>query len=148
MKYDTEQSMKLESLYKVGSECELNSLPDSSVGQSVSTDLIACGFKSRSCQLFIAISKNSMVNTICIYIYIYIIYILYIYIYIYIYIVNQGSSQKTFILFLFFQTELRKENIVHINQGLFFDYPVFIFPFFVCILFIIVFMAVVAGIFF
>ena len=32
MKYDTEQTMKLEKLYKVGSECELGSWPDSSVG--------------------------------------------------------------------------------------------------------------------
>ena len=31
MKLDTEQMMKLEWLYKVGSECELNSWPDSSV---------------------------------------------------------------------------------------------------------------------
>ena len=32
MKLDTEQTMKLEYLYKVGSECEFNSWPDSSVG--------------------------------------------------------------------------------------------------------------------
>ena len=32
MKCDTEQTMKLEWLCKVGSECELNSWPDSSVG--------------------------------------------------------------------------------------------------------------------
>ena len=32
MKLDTEQTMKLVWLYKVGSECELNSWPDSSVG--------------------------------------------------------------------------------------------------------------------
>ena len=32
MKLDTEQTMKLEWLYKVDSECELNSWPDSSVG--------------------------------------------------------------------------------------------------------------------
>ena len=32
MKYDTEQTMKLEYLYKVGSECDLNSWPDSTVG--------------------------------------------------------------------------------------------------------------------
>ena len=31
MKSDTEQKMKLEVLYKVGSECKLNSWPDSSV---------------------------------------------------------------------------------------------------------------------
>ena len=31
MKLDTEQTMKLEYLYKVGSECNLNSWPDSSV---------------------------------------------------------------------------------------------------------------------
>ena len=31
MKSDTEQTMKLEKLYKVDSECELNSWPDSSV---------------------------------------------------------------------------------------------------------------------
>ena len=34
MKCDTEQTMKLEWLYKVGSECELNSWPDSSVRAS------------------------------------------------------------------------------------------------------------------
>ena len=32
MKCDAEQTMKLEWLYKFGSECELNSWPDSSVG--------------------------------------------------------------------------------------------------------------------
>ena len=31
MKSDTEQTMKFEKLYKVGSEYELNSFPDSSV---------------------------------------------------------------------------------------------------------------------
>ena len=31
MKSDTEQTMKLEYLYKVGSECELNAWSDSSV---------------------------------------------------------------------------------------------------------------------
>ena len=35
MKSDTEQTMKLEQPYKVGSECELNSWPDSSVSSSV-----------------------------------------------------------------------------------------------------------------
>ena len=32
MKPDTEHTMELELLYKVGSECELNSWPDSSLG--------------------------------------------------------------------------------------------------------------------
>ena len=32
MKLDTKQTMKLELLYKVGSECDLNSWPDSYVG--------------------------------------------------------------------------------------------------------------------
>ena len=32
MNCDTEQTMKLEKLYKIGSEYELNSWPDSSVG--------------------------------------------------------------------------------------------------------------------
>ena len=32
MKFDTEQTMKLALLYKVGCECELNSWADSSVG--------------------------------------------------------------------------------------------------------------------
>ena len=32
MNCDTEQTMKLEKLYTIGSECELNSWPDSSVG--------------------------------------------------------------------------------------------------------------------
>ena len=35
MKSDTEQMMKLEQLYKIGPECELNSWPDSSVGLSI-----------------------------------------------------------------------------------------------------------------
>ena len=35
MKSDNEQTMKPEQLYKVGSECKLNSWPDSSVGLSV-----------------------------------------------------------------------------------------------------------------
>ena len=35
IKPDTEQMMDLEWLYKVGSECELDSWPDSSVGYSV-----------------------------------------------------------------------------------------------------------------
>ena len=33
--YDTEQTKKLEQLYKVGSECKLNSWTDDSVGYSV-----------------------------------------------------------------------------------------------------------------
>ena len=32
MEYDTEQKMKLEQLYKVDTEYDLNSLPDISVG--------------------------------------------------------------------------------------------------------------------
>ena len=32
MEYDTEQKMKLEWLYKVDPDCELNSRPDNSVG--------------------------------------------------------------------------------------------------------------------
>ena len=32
IKLDTKQTMKLEWLYKVGSECEVNSWPDSSIG--------------------------------------------------------------------------------------------------------------------
>ena len=64
MEPDTEQMMKLEYLYKVGSECELNSWPDSSVGQSVWTEFNGRGFKSYSGQLYIATSKNpSVVNT-------------------------------------------------------------------------------------
>ena len=35
MKRETEQTMKLEWPYKIGSECELNSCPDSLVGLSV-----------------------------------------------------------------------------------------------------------------
>ena len=35
MKCDTEQTMNLEWLNKVDTECELNSLPDSSMGYSV-----------------------------------------------------------------------------------------------------------------
>ena len=67
-KWTLKKEMKLEGLYKVGSESELNSWPDSSDGYSV--------FKSRSGQLSIATSKNpSVVNTIP-YIYIYICSIL------------------------------------------------------------------------
>ena len=32
MRPDTEQTMKVEQLYKVGSECEFNSWPNNSVG--------------------------------------------------------------------------------------------------------------------
>ena len=72
MKSDTEQTMRLEQLYKVGSDCELNSWPNSSVGQSV------CTFKTHSGQLSISTSNNpSVVNNIP-----------HIYIYIYIYIYN------------------------------------------------------------
>ena len=35
MKSGTEQAIKLKQLYKAGSECELNSWPDNSVGYSV-----------------------------------------------------------------------------------------------------------------
>ena len=67
MKCDTEQTMKLEWLYKVRSECELSSWPDSSVCHSVWTWFSGWGFKSFSDQLSIATSKNlSVVNTICI----------------------------------------------------------------------------------
>ena len=82
MKPTPNKQMKLEQLHKVGSECELNSWPDSSVGYSVWTEFSGRGFKSRSGQLSIATSKNPSV----VYINIYITYILYIYIYIYIYI--------------------------------------------------------------
>ena len=77
--------MKLEQLYKVGSDCEQKSWPDSSVGQSV------CGFKSfsdhwfksHSDQLSKATSKNpSVVNNIYKYIYIHIQIQIYIYRYI------------------------------------------------------------------
>ena len=64
MKPDTEQTIKLQYLYKVGSECELNSWPDSSAGQSVQMEFSGHGFISYSGQLSIATSKNpSMVNT-------------------------------------------------------------------------------------
>ena len=67
MKRDTEQTMKLKQLYQVGSECELNSWPDSSVGENVWTEFSSRGFKSHSGQLSIATSKNlSVLNTICI----------------------------------------------------------------------------------
>ena len=62
---DTEQTMKLEYLYKVGSECDLNPWPDSSVGCSVLTEFIGRGFKSHSGRLSIATSNgSSVVNTI------------------------------------------------------------------------------------
>ena len=66
MQCDAEQTMKLEWLYKVGSEPELNSWPDRSVGQSVGTGLSGHGSKSHSGQLSIATSENMpVVNTIC-----------------------------------------------------------------------------------
>ena len=65
MERDTEQTMKLEYLYKVGSECDLNPWPDSSVGCSVLTEFIGRGFKSHSGRLSIATSNgSSVVNTI------------------------------------------------------------------------------------
>ena len=65
MKSKTEENMKLESLYKVASECELNSPPDSLGGQSVWTEFRGCGFQSHSGELSIATSKNrSVVNII------------------------------------------------------------------------------------
>ena len=48
MKSDTEQKMKLKQLYKVGSECKLNSLSDSLVCQSVWTEFGGRGFKSHN----------------------------------------------------------------------------------------------------
>ena len=66
MKCESEQTMKLEELYKVGSESELNSWPDSSVHQSVWMEFSGYGFKSQSDQLSVATSKNpSVVNTRC-----------------------------------------------------------------------------------
>ena len=72
--------MKSEQQYKAGSECELNSWSDSSVGQSISTEFIGGGFKSHLGQLFIASSKSIYIYIYThthtnIYIYIYIIYI-------------------------------------------------------------------------
>ena len=72
VKLDTEQRIKLQWLYKVGPESELNSWPDSS------TEFSGRGFKSYPGQLSIATSKNPSVVTT--------IYIYYIYIYIYIYV--------------------------------------------------------------
>ena len=89
------KEMKLEWLYKVGPERELNSWPVSSVGQSVGTEFSGRGFKSHSGQLSIATSKSpSMVNTIYMYIYYIYINILYIYIYIYIYIYSGHLNRK------------------------------------------------------
>ena len=116
MKPTPNKQMKLEQLHKVGSECELNSWPDSSVGYSVWTEFSGRGFKSRSGQLSIATSKNPSVVYINIYItyiiYIYIlpIYILYVYIYIhtiYIYIYNiyLHAYIYTYIMLLCFQRE-------------------------------------------
>ena len=66
MKPDTEQTMKSEWLYKVRSECELNSWPGSSVGSTIWTEFSGRGFKSHSGQLYMATSTNpSVVNTIC-----------------------------------------------------------------------------------
>ena len=65
-----DKEMKLESLYKVGSESELNSWPVGSVSHRVWTEFSGRRFKCHSGQLSIAISKNpSVVNTIYIYIY-------------------------------------------------------------------------------
>ena len=67
MKCDTEQTMKLQELYKVCSEYELNSWPDSSVGWSVWTELTGRSFKFHSRQLSIVTSENpSVMNTISI----------------------------------------------------------------------------------
>ena len=52
-----DKDMILEYLYKVGSEWELNSWPDSSVAYSVWREFSGCGFNSHSGQLFIATSK-------------------------------------------------------------------------------------------
>ena len=45
-------------LYKVGSECQVNTWSEESVGQSVSTEFSTRGIKSHSGQLSIASSKN------------------------------------------------------------------------------------------
>ena len=59
--------MRLKLLYKFGSESELSSWPDSSVGKSIRTEFSGRGFKAHSSQLSIATSKNSSVgNIICI----------------------------------------------------------------------------------
>ena len=66
-KCDTKQTMKLEKLCNVSSECELNWWSDSSIGYSVWTENSGCGFKSHSGHFSIATSNNlSVVNTICI----------------------------------------------------------------------------------
>ena len=67
MKSEVEQTMKLEQLQKVHSECELKSWPDSLVGWSMWTKFSGRGFKSHSGQLSKGTWKiPSVVNTICI----------------------------------------------------------------------------------
>ena len=59
--------MKLKLLHKVGSECKLNSWPDSSVGYSVWTEFSGHGFKSHPSKISMTTLKNpSVVNSICI----------------------------------------------------------------------------------
>ena len=64
MKCDTEQIMKLDWHYKVGSECELNWSPDSSVCSSLWKGFTGCWFHSNSVQLSKPTSKNSPVVNI------------------------------------------------------------------------------------
>ena len=63
MKFDTEQIMKLDWQYKVGSECELNIWPNSSVCKSVWKRFTGCCFKCNSGQRSKTSSENpSVVN--------------------------------------------------------------------------------------
>ena len=55
MKPHTEQTIKLEQLYKAVSESELNSWSNISVGWGVGTEFSDCGFKSQSGQAYIYI---------------------------------------------------------------------------------------------
>ena len=68
---DAEQMMKLDWLYEVGSEYELKSWPDSSVGYGVWTELSGYGFKSHWGQPSIANSFKESLSGDCHIYYIY-----------------------------------------------------------------------------
>ena len=58
MKYDTEQTMKLEQPYKIGYEFKLNTWPDSSMGQTDGKEFSGCGLKSHFGQFSIDTLNN------------------------------------------------------------------------------------------
>ena len=65
MEFENWTKMKLEELYKVSSECKLNSWPDNLFRLRVWMEFGGRGFKSQSGQLSLTTSQNpSVVNTI------------------------------------------------------------------------------------